>query len=233
MEDKQIVKKIKQLKMIKPSQEWVVLTKKQIMGDGEEKGFGFKWLFAPIKRPVLVWGFRMAMAAMVLLAGSLLYMYSLSSRTAQNFLSDISSLFQEDEKSRLVSNSLEEVQKSLEEINLSLANLKNLADRKEALTMTEVIKGTASRGEEAIKNLKKKNAPSKQVLASLQKIEDNFKALKEESGNLQKEMIEASLEDLSQRTLSEENKERLAKAKESFSRGDLSTALVLIIKITE
>lgn len=232
MDEKQLIKKLEQLKTIEPKKDWVISVKKEIMGE-DRKSFDWMTLFYPVQRPALVLAFRGAMVAMFLLVGSLLYMYYLSSQTAQTFLSDISSILESNNNDVAVSASLQEVQESLKDINSSLANIKNIKDQKQALAMSEVIKETANRGEEAVKEIKKGNSKSRQILAALGEVQEDFKKLKEESGDIQKEMIQAALDDLGQITLSDENKERLASAKECFSQGDLSGAMVLIIKIME
>jgi len=232
MEEKQLIKKIEQLRDIKPRKDWVFLTKKELFKE-EKSAQVLSWLFTPINRPALAFAFRGAMALMLILTGAFFYLYYLSSNTSETTLSDLASLFENqsnNNKNKEVVASLEELQMTLKEINASLAELKNAKNQRQALVLTEVVKGTANRGKEAVKNIKAQS-PSKQVLASLGAVENTFQELGELSYNIQKEMIEKVLQDLEGRTLSEEKKEFLERAKESYNQGKESEALYWIGRI--
>ena len=108
--------------------------------------------------------------------------------------------------------------------------LKKAKNQGQALVMTEVVKGTAVRGRESVEKMKDQS-PSKKVLASLGDVENTFRELGEVSYSIQKEMIEAALQDLGNRVLSEEDQTRLEKAKEYFKEGKESEAIILIGKI--
>lgn len=227
MDERQLIKQFKELRQLKPSRDWVLLTKREILGKAKEKQ-SVSWLFTPIQRPALV--LRPVMVVSVVLAGLFVYMYlNLNSGVPQlaqlPFISDI---FEKKEtETEMLMVSLGEIQANLEKINHSLNNLKKLKNPNQALALTEIVKITASQGEKIVKQIETKSS-SKQVLATLV---DNFKELGETSYSLQKELLEDYINDLKQRTLSEEDEERLQKVEEYYQEGNVEEAVMLLISI--
>ncbi len=228
-DEKFIIKKLENLKCVKPSQEWVSSVKGNILKE-EKKIFSFNWLFMPVGRPALAFAMRSLMITVVAASGIFFYIYYLNAGSGK--ILEIPLVFQ-NEENKEINNSLSQIQDTLQEINYSLAGLKNAKDLKQALAISEVIKGTAERGEETVKEIKDNNPSSKKILASLTEVEDAFKSLQKESSLVQSEMIGVALEDLKTRTLSSQNSERLLKADEYFLNGQHNDAMILIIKIME
>ena len=118
MEERQLIKKIEQLREIKPRKEWVFLTKKEIFGEEKER-IDLSWLFTPIftpiRRPALAFAFRGVVVLVVVLAGAFFYLYYLNSQLSEITLSDLS-IFGNQNNQELIA-SLEELQSSLREIN--------------------------------------------------------------------------------------------------------------------
>ena len=224
MEEKQLIRKIEQLKSIRPSKEWVVFTKENILKDSSSVMLKHR-LFNPIQRPALVFAFRGVMVLVVIMAGAFFYMYYMNS-SVPNI-----TLFQSQETKRL-NTSLKGIQDSLDEITVSLAKLKESRDSRESLVMAGVIKDTVGRGQDMVEKIKDQSE-SKKVYASLGEIEDTLGDLREVSYSMQKEMIENALNDLKQRTLDEEDQETLASAEEYYSQGKEGDAIILIMKILE
>lgn len=232
MEEKQLIKKLETLKAIKPNQNWVVLTKEEIMKKEPVIKSENNWAFLfsrPIKRPALVYAFRGTLVVMILLVGVLFYMNYLSSQTSQIFSNLFKSNGPENEK---IIASISEIKTNLEKINLSLTNLENIKNPKDALTMTGVIKATAERNKELVEDMKK-SSDSQKVYASLGEIEDTLGDINKKSYAVQKEIVEKIFEDLKGRSLSDENKERLDKAIEYYQEGKEDEAIILIIRILE
>jgi len=229
MKEKELIKKIKQLKKIEPNKEWVLLAKQEILSHGavrdERK---LEWLFTPVKRPVLVFAFRGAMVAMVLLVGLFFHMYYLSSHIPQLSLSNISSNTQ----NQVLNNSLDKIQDNLKKINLSLEKLKESKNSREILTMSGIIKATVNESKKMVEKIKK-GPISKKISASLGEIDTSLEDIDKTSSALQDQVIERELNDLKTRTLSKENEERLEKAIEYYRQGNRSGAMILIMKITE
>jgi len=128
MEEHQLIKRIKQLRQIKPNPDWVSYNKKQIL-EGE-KSSRLDWLFSPITKPVtrpaLVFALRGVMVLVVVLASAFFYLYYLNSPIPQTSLPKLA-LFENHKNEKLLA-SLEELQLKLEKINFSLVNLGNSKD---------------------------------------------------------------------------------------------------------
>ena len=228
MKDSQLIKKIKELRQIKPNRDWVSLTKREILGEKKDKQI-INWLFTPIRRPTFV--IRTVMVAVLILAGSLFYLYYLNSQTPQISFSNLNFFQKQQENENLIA-SLQELETSLNKITFSLNNLKNLKDKdpKQALAVTEVVRVTANNGQNSLKEMKEKTS-SKKVLAALTEMEDSFQELGETSSNLQTEIIESLFQDLSQRTLSEDDQNRLQKAKDYYNEGNIEQAMIFLMRI--
>ena len=224
MEERRLIKKIKELRQIKPNQDWVLFTKKEILEQGKEEQI-MSWLFTPFSRPALV--VRPLIAGVLILAGVFVYLY-LGALTPQ--LVQLPFVSDKRAETEMMKASLAEVQVSLAKISSSLNNLKNSRNPSQALAMTEVIKATASRGEEILRDMKTEGV-SKKVLTALNETENTCKGLQESIFSIQKEMIEILLEDLGQRSLSEEDQTRLAKAQEYYNEGKYTEAMILVMRI--
>ena len=225
MKNSQVIKKIKELRQIKPNRDWVSLTKREILGEKKNEQI-ISWLFTPIRRPAFV--VRTIMVAVLILAGSLFYLYYLNSQIPQISFSNLN-FFQNQENGNLIA-SLQELETSLNKITFSLNNLKNLKDPKQALAVTEVVRVTANNGQNLVKGVKEK-ASSKKVLAALTEVENSFQELGETSSNVQIEIIESLFEDLAQRTLTQEDQNRLQKAKDYYNEGKIEQAMILLMNL--
>ncbi|MCD6500926.1 hypothetical protein J7K42_02880 [bacterium] len=231
MDERQLIKKIKTLKQIKPNKDWVSFTKREIFGEkGEIKESPnlrttLGWLFTPVQRPALV--VRTLIAGVLILAGVFVYLY-LGALTSQ--IVQLPFIAEKRAEVEAMKTSLAEIQVSLVEIKSSLNNLKNTRNLSQALSVTEVIRATANRGEETVKQIKA-GSPPKKVLATLTEVENTLKELKESSYHIQKEMIENLLADLKKRDLTEEDQERLGKAQEYYNEGRYTEAMILIQRI--
>lgn len=213
------------------------LTKKRIFKDDFDfkKEFSLgEILFRPIKKPILVFAFRSTIFLSLILIGSIFYLFHLNLNTqkfiADQFASFPSKYYNNNEEKEIIA-ILEEMEKSLEKIELSLNKIKNLENSAQTLAMTEVIKITANLGEKTIKNIKEKNSSSDKILASLNLVENEFKELKEISNKLQKEKLATALIDLKRIDLTENQKIRLQKAQEYYNEERYSEAMLLITKI--
>ncbi|MBZ9572632.1 hypothetical protein KJA17_00340 [Patescibacteria group bacterium] len=224
MQEHQLIKKIKELKQIKPNKDWVLFTKREILEEGREEQI-VSWLFTPLRRPALV--VRPLIAGVLILAGVFVYLYlgALTPQIAQlPFLSERKGV----ETETMVA-SLEELQGSLEQITLGLNNLKKAKDPNQALVMTEIVKATAKEGERVINQIKSSGGTlSKKTLASLNDSLDGFGEVFEKAGGVGEEILGFYLDDLEQRSLSEEDELRLQKAIEYYNEGKYTEAMILI-----
>lgn len=217
MQEYQVIQKIKKLQQIKPRKDWVVFSENEILGpELKEKIPLFSWFVLPFRKPVLVFSSILIIA--VALTGVFFYLNPQDSQIVSNDTEVLASL--------------QGLETRLKEINSSLDNLKNMKNQSQALVMTEIVKATAREGERVVNDFKKSKEPlSNQVLASLDGVESLSKELTETSGILQKEIFEDYLEFLKQRTLSEEDQERLQKVEQYYNEGMEADALLLITLI--
>lgn len=226
MEERQLIKKIKELRQIKPNKDWVLFTKKEIF-EKEKETQVLSWLFTPIQRPALV--VRPLIAGVLILAGVFVYLY-LGALTPQIVQLPFAS--ERQGETEMVITSLEELQGSLEQITLGLNNLKKAKDPNQALVMTEIVKATAKEGERVINQIKSSEGTlSRKTLASLNDSLDGFGEVFEKAGGVGEEILGFYLDDLEQRSLSEEDELRLQKAIEYYNEGRYIEVMLLIQRI--
>lgn len=220
MQNHQLIRKIKELRQIKPTEEWVFLTKERILkrrAHTETVPFSsvFSFLFQPIRKPIF------AVAPLVVLAAVLggFFVYNIIEQGSGN------------QETNIIA-SLERLEKNLSQITSDLNGLKTAKDTNQALVMTEIVKATAKQGEEIVDLIKSttKFKPN-HVLASLNGVGEAYKELEEEVNNTQVEMIKDYIEYLKQTSLTEEDQERLELVEEYYNEGKYIDAMILIQKI--
>lgn len=233
------IRQLKRLKQIKPDQDWALLTKKRILGsqavralETEKAGFlGSGFLqdlrFALNRHALAATVFTLAV---IFLASGFMFL-NYQNQSLKEIIVRLNLNSGDNSNAKLVA-SLEDIQASLENLNASLDNLKTLQDQNQALAVTEVVKVTAQKGAEAAANMKKNSsAAGAKVLASLEEIEQTSKELGEKSTVMQKELLENYIQDLKQRTLNDEDGNRLKTAEEYYKQGKEAEALVLLMRI--
>lgn len=212
MQEHQLIKKIKELRQIKPNKDWVSFAKNRILGLREEEKWCTSLFFTPIRRPALVVAPLVVLAAV--LGGLFVYFNFLPSQVP------IVTRAPEKQEPEQIVSSLEELQSRLEKVTLGLNDLKKVKDPNQALVMTEIVKATAKNGEEIVGQIK-----------SLASLGDAYRELGEKANNTQIEMMGNYIEYLSQRSLTEEDELRLQKAIEYYNEGKYTEAMLLIQRI--
>lgn len=239
MTEKDLIKKIRELKQIQPKKDWVVLTKSQIFGKQREQ-------FSLVESLRLILYYKPAYAGVLAililfglfgfsqnsLPGDLLYpLKKITEKSQAVFVS-------EDEKPKY---QLEIANKRLEELNkvATTNQVKNLASAIEEYQIS------VSRAAEDLKKIKEPEK-AKEVVIEIKKLEaikqkvEKVLATKidadgEENGDsiqeLYKTPAEVLIQDSEKRTLSEENQEILKEAKELYQAGSYSAALEKILLI--
>jgi len=209
MQNYQVINKIKKLESINPNKDWVISTKQDILGElDHSKVSTLDWFFIAFKKPVFVLS---ALLIVMIIGGGFLF------SGLQGDQPEIA------DNSNGMLDSLQNLESKLEEISLSLDNLKNAENQKQALVMAGIIKSTANgieRGVEQIDSSKYE----KQVLA----VRNASEKVQEEAENKQKEMIEFLINDLKQRTLTGEDQERLEKLEQDYNNGEYDQAMIWI-----
>ena len=234
MTEAELIKKIKELKTIKPRKDWVLLTKSQILGDVEVRPQHF--LFPFFKPAYAGLFFLLLLVGLIELSQGALPgdpLYSLKRITEKAQAVFVS----QEERPNL---NLELANKRLEELNkVAEANqVKRLAP---ALNEFETTKITAKKEvvnfiknkseKEAIKvakdiapKLADLNEKEKKVYATL-----NIESTEESNQTAEKAVVEILIKDAKNSTLTEEQKTDLVKVEEYYKMGDYQGALNLFM----
>jgi uncharacterized phage infection (PIP) family protein YhgE len=224
-----LVREIKQLRKVKPRKDWVLSTKTQILG--KEQSFELFPFFRPAYAGlfvllVLLGLFEFSQGA---LPGESLYYLKKITERGQIILSS------EDEKPGI---NLEFANKRLEELN-------QIAQRNEVKKLAPAMEEFRANVSEAAKNLPKLKKIDENLVLQTKKLEENKEkiekvlATKIEDGayaeyiSAMAQVVENQINDLEERTLTEEDEVLLREAKADFERGDYSDALVKILDLSQ
>ena len=246
MDDKQLIRHLKELAEIRPRKDWVLLTKNRILAESafvplsgtspDKPGllsffpfFRYKLAFAPIISVFIIIGlFGFAQKTV---PGDTFFSVKKMAETAQvTFSSDI-----------------EKPKTQLKLANKRLEELNRIAETNQVRSLPPAIKEFQLSLVQAVKDLAEMdfNVTSsdpmimKEIVAETQKLEENKQKIEavlgttigdtEELGNalsrLEKQTAVYLLADLSQRTLSEQDQTLLAQARQDFEAGNYAGAL--------
>lgn len=231
------IRGLKKLQLIMPDKNWVILTKKRILGANnvrQVEGAGLAGWFSNLE-----YTWRLALgrhSGLVAVLSTLVILLTTGvgflTYQNQNLKGLLVELGPKDNSQNLTA-SLNNVQKSLEDINVALDNLEKTKSPDQVLAITEVVRVTASNGQEVISTIKHDSQSEipKNVMASLDAVQKTSQALEAKSVAVQKDLLEDYIQDLKQRTLSAEDEERLQKVEEYYKQGKTSEALILLIRI--
>ena len=221
MTEKDLIKQLKELKEIKPSREWVLLTKRQILP--EEKSvsafpvFQWKLAFAPMISVFIVIG--LFGFANTTVPGDFLFPVKKAAEIAQVGLSSTA------EKSGV----------HLRLANKRLEELGAIAEGNRVRSLAPTIKDFQDNIAEAVNGLSQMDSYTlKELVAETQKLEENRQKVEsvlgvqiggEETNKLEKRLAAYLIADLEKRTLGEKEQKLLIEAKEYFEAGAYTLAL--------
>ncbi|XOA42587.1 MAG: DUF5667 domain-containing protein [Candidatus Nealsonbacteria bacterium] len=226
MTENQLIKKIKRLKAIKPRRNWVLLNKKQILG--EERRIEI----FPFFRPVYA-----GLFCLLFLAGLFEFSQNALPGEPLYYLKKIT------ERSQLILSSEEERPGlNLELVNKRLEELNQIAQNNEVRKLAPALKEYQASVFEAVKSLTKITATTsdslviKGIAEKTQKLEENKEILGtlleiDEKLNpaLLEVVAELLIKDMEKTFLTEEDEEILEQAKQDFENGNYSEALERIL----
>ncbi len=236
MTEKELITKIQGLREIKPREEWVFLTKKQIIGEAETQ-LKVAWLEV---FPRFFFQYKLALASSVLiviavitfgfsqnaLPGDLLFVIKKATERAQTvFIS-------QDEQ---LKNRLELANKRLEELN----KIAEQNQAKKLATAIEEYQASVSQAAEVAINIKKPEEARK-LVPEIKKLESNLQNLKsygveigdnENTENIYKPVVDVLLKDLENRTLTEDQQKLLVEAQETYGAGNYPETLSILMQI--
>ena len=225
MTEKELIGEIRKLRQIRPSQDWVSLTKIQILGDVEVKPQPFYFPF-----------FKPAYAGLIVVVLFGLFGFAQNSLPG-DILYPIKKIT---EKSQAVFVSEKELPKyNLEIANKRLDELNEIAQTNQVKKLASAISEFQTNMSEAAKSLAKvKGQDVEKIVAQTKKLEENKQIVEEvlatkieteEFDIALSQLVEREIKELESQTLTEEDESLLEEAKADFSAGNYSQALEKIL----
>lgn len=224
--DIQLIKKITKLKAIKPREEWVVLTKKNILG--WEPKFGLRLIFKPAFASLIVICMLggIGVFAKNSLPGDLLYPIK---RVGEKV---VVSLMPEKSRSNI----------QLTIANNNLESIVRAVEANQSSKIIPIVKEYQVNVSEAAQNLKKVAKTgvkgiaqvTKKIEENKEKIEKTYGVLLGENKDLDEalsQIVKSQIEDLDNATLSQPQQDILIQIKEDFASKKYSQALEKIISL--
>ena len=238
MNEKTLIGKIEILRQIRPRKNWVILTKKRILG--EERTLAGLFLDSFRLFQGLFFQYRLALASLVLL-----FVLGGTFAFAQKSLpgEPLFVIKKMTEKTRAVfvaENERPKVQ--LELANKRLEDLAKIAETNDVRKLAPAIDEFQANVSEAAKNLTKAKTVGKDIILQTQELEKNKEKIEktlatqigtEELENVYKDLAEQQIKDLENSSLTESQTKLLAQAKEYFEAGDYSNALIKTIEASQ
>jgi len=238
MDEKTLIGKIEILRQIRPRKNWVVLTKKRILG--EERTL--PGLFSDSLRVFqgLFFQYKLALASLILL-----FILGGTFAFAQKSLpgEPLFVIKKMTEKTRAVfvaENERPKVQ--LELANKRLEDLAKIAETNDVRKLAPAIDEFQANVSEAAKNLTKAKTVGKDIILQTQELEKNKEKIEktlatqigtEELENVYKDLAEQQIKDLENSSLTESQEKILEEAKEYFEAGDYSNSLIKTIEASQ
>ena len=223
MNEKELIGKIRELRQIKPKKRWVLLTKRQIVGEEKMDLSLFPAVYAGLFFFLILIGlFEFSQTA---LPGEPLYPLKRISEKAQAIF------VSQEEQPKL----------NLELANKRLEELSEIVEKNEVKKLAPAITEFQANAVLAAKNLAKVKKIDKEIVAQTKKLEENKERVEEilatkieieEYDNALAKLVEREIKDLESRSLTEEQQELLTEAKEDFEAGNYSEALVKILNLS-
>jgi len=238
MDEKTLIGKIEILRQIRPRKNWVVLTKKRILG--EERTLAGLFLDSLRVFQGLFFQYKLALASLLLL-----FILGGTFAFAQKSLpgEPLFVIKKMTEKTRAVfvaENERPKVQ--LELANKRLEDLAKIAETNDVRKLAPAIDEFQANVSEAAKNLTKAKTVGKDIILQTQELEKNKEKIEktlatqigtEELENVYKDLAEQQIKDLENSSLTESQEKILEEAKEYFEAGDYSNSLIKTIEASQ
>jgi len=232
MTEKELIGKIRELRQIQPSKDWVSLTKSQILGKEDKYNNLISVFQILFSKPAYA-----GLVVVFVLFG--LFGFSQNSLPG-DLLYPIKKIT---ERSQAVFVSEEELPKyNLEIANKRLDELNEIAQTNQVKKLAPAISEFQANISEAAKSLAKvKGQDVEKIVAQTKKLEENKKKVEnvlatkietEEYDDALAQLVESQIKDLEERTLTEEQMKILAEAKELYQAGNFAEALEKILLLS-
>ena len=251
MEEQELISKIRELKQIKPRQEWVVFAKQNLF---EEKTVISSQKISSAERLSMVldifprvvshlnYKYALATCMFMFLMASSVFIY------AQNALPG-DSLFAvkklTEKAGTLLTSNVQSPENQLEITTKRLNELAQITETKQSQRLAPAIKEFQASVKDAVANIKNMRGSqdlSKGLIAQARKLEESKQRAEvrgvavgdmTELDNALADLIKIEIKDLESKTLTEEQTKDLQLAKESFEKKKYSDALEIILELTQ
>ena len=224
MTEKDLIRQLKELKEIKPREDWVLLTKRQILPEEKPETmisvfqvFHWKLAFAPLVSVLIIIG--LFGFANYTVPGDFLFPVKKAAETAQVELSS----------------SAEKAGVHLRLANKRLEELGEIAEANRVRSLAPTIKEFQDNITEAVNSLSSMDSATlKELVQETQKLEEQKQKVEsvlgvqigsEETDKLEKQLASYLISDIEKTTLNEEDQKLLTEAKEAFEAGAYTLAL--------
>ncbi|MCH8741608.1 hypothetical protein IH779_01790 [Patescibacteria group bacterium] len=244
MTETDLIKKIRLLKQIRPSKDWVLLTKRELFKEETPVFKAYRNPASVILRifPRLFLNYRFAVATFVVLG----ILASGAVNLAQNslpgdFLYPVKRI---SEKGRAVFVSEKEKPKAqLELANKRLDELTKIAEENQVRKLAPAISEFQASLYQAAKDLKKPSKLTQEIVDQTQRLKEKREKIKvsyginigesEEYKNTLREIVQRNIEVLEESSLTENQETLLVEAKEDFDAENFTGALVKILLLSQ
>lgn len=233
MTEEKLIQKIKELREIKPSQDWVVRVKKEIFSREPEHKINWLSVFTFVPRHKLAFA---TLTVIFVLVG--VFGWAQSSLPGE-FFYPVKKVV---ERAQInLSAQTERPKLQLELANKRLSDIAKIVDTNQITKLAQAVGEFQATVSEAAQDLAIAKDPKK-VIQEVQKLEENRKKVEalgvmvgemEELENVLARITEREIKDLESRTLSEEQLELLEKAKQDYEAGNYSQALETVLIISQ
>ena len=243
MTDLEFIKKIEELKKIKPRKDWVILTKRQILTqepayrDRVSVFSGLISYFRLAFRIALGPAFKPALATIVFFGILLTGAFGLSQNALPGDL--LYSLKRVAEKGQaFLAPDAEKPQVQLGIANKRLEELAEVAQTNQTQKLSPAIDEFQASASQAAKNLQEPQKLTKEIVQETKKIEENKTKIEslgvligdsEELDDALSQLVDREIKALEKATLTEEQAKTLEEAKIDYEKGDFSAALEKIL----
>jgi len=226
MNENQLIQNLKKLNQIKPRKEFIVSTKKEILG--ETPGFGLFPVFKPVYAGLfcLLFVFGMFQFSQNALPGELLFQLKKITERGQAMFTS------EQDRPKL----------SLFLANKRLIELEIITQENQAQKLAPAVNEFKLKTVEVAKNLANLTEVNKEIVAQFKELEEGKEKIEQvlatkidigEYYNAFAQLIEREILVLEENTLTEEGQEILKQIKEFFENGDYSEALIGILNLSQ
>lgn len=237
MTEKELIGKIRELRQIRPSQDWVSLTKSQILGTSTGLSASEESKLDNIISVFHVFFLKPAYAGLI----SVFVLFGIFGISQNSLPGDLLYPIKKiTEKSQAVF--VSEDEKPVFQLKLANERLEDLTKAPAKNLAPAISEFQVNVSEAAKKITKAKKADVKEIVKETKKLEENRQKVEalgivigetEELDNALAQLVEREIKDLEGRTLTEEQEDILAQAKEDYETGNYSDALIKILILSQ